>query len=107
MRVLASVLLDAVFIPTVVVTDLLLLPHRSVQPAFAPAPLLKPALVDPDDEVWVLGSYQVRVTKSPEDEPGSSLLHAACLKYLESKQQDDCLQQVDLLMYADRVRKSK
>jgi hypothetical protein len=107
MRGLASLLLGAAFIPTVVVTDLPPLPRRSVPPPFAPAPMLKPALNNPDDEVWVLGSYQVPVTKSPEDESGDSLLHAACLKYSESKQQDDCLQQVDLLMYAGGMRKLK
>ena len=107
MRGLASLLLAAAFIPTVVVTDLPPLAHRSVPSAFAPAPMLKPALNNPDDEVWVLGSYQVPVTKSPEDESGDSLLHAACLKYSESKQQDDCLQQVDLLMYAGGMRKLK
>jgi hypothetical protein len=104
MRGLASLLLGAAFIPTVVVNDLPPLPHRSVPPAFAPVPMLTPALEDPDDEVWVLGKYQVRVTKSPEDEAGNSLLHAACLKYVESEQQDDCLQQVDLLMYAGGTR---
>lgn len=107
MRGLASLLLGAAFIPTVVVTDLPPLPRRSVPPLFAPAPMLKPALDDPDDEVWVLGSHHVAVTKSPGDESGDSPLHAACLKYLESKQQDDCLQQVDLLIYAAGMRKLK
>jgi hypothetical protein len=107
MRGLADLLLGAAFIPTVVVTDLPSLPDRPVPPAFAPAPMLKPALDDPDDEVWVFGSYRVRVTKAPEDETGDSLLHRACLKYLNSKQQDDCLQQVDLLMYARGIGRAK
>ena len=105
MRGLANLLLGAALVPTVVVIDLPSLPHRSVPPAFAPAPMLKPAMDDPDDDVWVLGNYHVPVTKSPEDESGESILHAACFKYLKSKQQDDCLQQVDLLMYSGETRR--